>query len=110
MALPILMLTFGFVRFETQVTYDEAKFIVFESCLKQLFENCPVCKRVCEVQQRRMGTYVAFTQQCPHCNYFRQWESQPIIGSTPAGNLQLSAATYFSGASFLQLEKVNYLK
>ncbi|KAK1891426.1 Microtubule cross-linking factor 1 [Dissostichus eleginoides] len=35
-----------------------------------------------------------------------QWESQPIIGSTPVGNLQLSAATYFSGASFFQLQKI----
>ncbi|XP_034055620.1 uncharacterized protein LOC117535302 [Gymnodraco acuticeps] len=35
-----------------------------------------------------------------------QWESQPIIGSTPVGNLQLSAATYFTGASFFQLKKI----
>ncbi|KAK1900275.1 Zinc finger protein 276 [Dissostichus eleginoides] len=34
-----------------------------------------------------------------------QWESQPI-GSTPVGNLQLSAATYFTGASFFQLQKI----
>ncbi|KAM4604797.1 uncharacterized protein ACJ7VT_017130 isoform 1-T1 [Polymixia lowei] len=43
---------------------------------------------------------------CPHCQYFRQWKSQPIVGSTPAGNLQLSAAIYFSGASFFKLEKI----
>ncbi|XP_041951764.1 uncharacterized protein LOC121711937 isoform X2 [Alosa sapidissima] len=102
----VYLILFCYVRFETQVTYDEAKYIVFESCLKQLFENCPVCKRNCDVQRRRMGTYVAFTQFCPHCNYFRQWESQPIVGSTPVGNLQLSAATYFTGSSFIQLEKV----
>ncbi|XP_041946781.1 uncharacterized protein LOC121707877 [Alosa sapidissima] len=53
-----------------------------------------------------MGTYVAFTQRCPHRSYFREWESQPMVGSTPVGNLQLSAATYFTGTSFIQLEKL----
>ncbi|XP_062393824.1 uncharacterized protein LOC134082194 isoform X2 [Sardina pilchardus] len=53
-----------------------------------------------------MGTYVAFSQRCPHCSYFRDWESQPMVGSTPVGNLQLSAATYFTGTSFIQLEKL----
>ncbi|XP_041939471.1 uncharacterized protein LOC121700526 isoform X1 [Alosa sapidissima] len=94
------------ISFETQSTHDEEKYIVFESCLKQLFENCPVCKKGCNLQRRRMGTYVAFTQRCPHCSYFREWESQPMVGSTPVGNLQLSAATYFTGTSFIQLEKL----
>ncbi|XP_030215058.1 uncharacterized protein LOC115545772 [Gadus morhua] len=31
------------VSYETQPTPNEAKYIVFESCLKQLLENCPVC-------------------------------------------------------------------
>ncbi|XP_059897595.1 uncharacterized protein LOC132449789 isoform X3 [Gadus macrocephalus] len=35
-----------------------------------------------------------------------RWNSQPILGSTPAGNLHLSAAVYLSGASFLKIEKV----
>lgn len=96
--------------FEMEVTHDEAKYVVFESCLKQLFENCPVCKRDCEVQRRKMGTFVAFTQRCLHCDHFNKWESQPIVGSTPVGNLQLSAATYFTGASFIQLEKVGLLQ
>ncbi|CAM4657497.1 unnamed protein product [Leuciscus chuanchicus] len=37
----------------------------------------------------------------------RQWKSQPIIGSTPAGNLQLSAAVHFTGTSFRQISKSN---
>jgi len=54
----------------------------------------------------KMGTFVAFTQQCEKCQYNRQWQSQPIVGSTPVGNLILSAATYFTGGSFVQLQKV----
>ncbi|XP_039675650.1 uncharacterized protein LOC120570981 isoform X8 [Perca fluviatilis] len=87
-------------------TYKDDKYIVFESCLRELFQSCPVCKRQCDVQRRKMGTYVSFTQLCPHCNYSRQWQSQPVVGSTPVGNLHLSAATYFTGSSFIQLEKI----
>ncbi|KAF1388887.1 hypothetical protein PFLUV_G00067530 [Perca fluviatilis] len=63
-------------------TYKDDKYIVFESCLRELFQSCPVCKRQCDVQRRKMGTYVSFTQLCPHCNYSRQWQSRPVVGST----------------------------
>ncbi|KAK7944340.1 hypothetical protein WMY93_000068 [Mugilogobius chulae] len=56
------------------------------------------------------GTFVAYTQYCPHCSYSRKWQSQPIQGSTPVGNVQLSAAVYFSGASFCTLEKHCFMK
>ncbi|XP_019217938.1 uncharacterized protein LOC100696809 isoform X2 [Oreochromis niloticus] len=53
-----------------------------------------------------MGTFVHFSQLCPSCDYSRKWESQPVAGSTPLGNLQMSAAIYFTGGSFSQVEKV----
>ncbi|XP_051510706.1 uncharacterized protein LOC127415798 isoform X2 [Myxocyprinus asiaticus] len=86
--------------------HDDSKYIVFESCLRELFDTCPICKSKCGVQSHRMGTYVAFNQLCPKCNYNRQWQSQPIVGSTPVGNLLLSAATFFTGGSFFQLQKI----
>ncbi|XP_052429872.1 uncharacterized protein LOC127971108 [Carassius gibelio] len=89
-----------------QNAYNVSKYIVFESCLRELFETCPLCKTKCDVQCRRMGSYVSFTQRCPKCSYHRKWESQPVIGSTPVGNLLVSAATYFCGASFIQFEKI----
>ncbi|KAJ0002311.1 hypothetical protein NQD34_002107 [Periophthalmus magnuspinnatus] len=52
-----------------------------------------------------MGTYVSFDQYCSHCNYSRDWKSQPLVGSTPLGNFQMSAAIYFTGLSFYQVEK-----
>ncbi|XP_057206770.1 uncharacterized protein LOC130564597 [Triplophysa rosa] len=87
-------------------TQEETKYIVFENCLLQLFDTCPVCSRRCDVRARRKGTFVAVDQLCPHCQYFRQWKSQPVVGSTPLGNLQLSAAIYFTGGSFFRLEKI----
>ncbi|XP_030610714.1 uncharacterized protein LOC115798132 isoform X1 [Archocentrus centrarchus] len=90
----------------TSSDYNDPKYIVFESCLRDLFVSCPVCRLSCEVQRQRMGTFVSFSQLCPNCEYSRKWESQPVAGSTPLGNLQMSAAIYFTGGSFTQVEKV----
>ncbi|XP_077379511.1 uncharacterized protein LOC144020186 isoform X2 [Festucalex cinctus] len=82
------------------------KYIVYEDCILELFNKCPVCTKKCDVRPQRLGTYLSVKQSCPHCTYGRQWSSQPVLGSTPAGNVHLSAAVYLSGASFIQLEKV----
>ncbi|XP_057217923.1 uncharacterized protein LOC130571156 [Triplophysa rosa] len=86
--------------------YGGSKYIVFESCLRELFDTCPICRAKSDVQQHRFGTYVAFIQLCPKCTYNRKWQSQPLVGSTPIGNLLLSAATYFTGGSFFQIQKI----
>lgn len=78
--------------------HNIAKFIVYETCLMELFSDCPVCQRRCDVKSQRLGTFLSVQQVCPHCEFVRKWNSQPIIGSTPAGNLHLSAAVYLSGA------------
>ncbi|XP_052423624.1 uncharacterized protein LOC127966567 [Carassius gibelio] len=93
----------GFVQ---RTIYGDKKFVVFETCLRELFATCPICKHKCDVSLRRVGTYVAFLQLCPKCSYRKQWESQPTVGSMPVGNLQLSAATYFTGGSFIQVQKI----
>ncbi|XP_067268180.1 uncharacterized protein [Chanodichthys erythropterus] len=93
-------------RVTSMPVHKDEKFIVFEKCLLSLFETCPVCTRACNVRPHRRGTFIAVDQMCPHCEFFRQWRSQPVVGSTPVGNLQLSAAIYFSGASFLKMQKV----
>ncbi|KAI7810856.1 uncharacterized protein LOC130552890 isoform X2 [Triplophysa rosa] len=91
---------------DPESNYGDKKYIVFESCLRQVFESCPVCKATCDVRKRQMGTFVAFTQLCEKCQYHRRWQSQPIVGSTPVGNLQLCAATYFLGGSYAKLQKI----
>ncbi|XP_034539013.1 uncharacterized protein LOC117812396 isoform X2 [Notolabrus celidotus] len=87
-------------------THKTKKYIVYETSLMELFEVCPVCTRVCDVRTQRLGTFLSVEQRCPHCDFLRRWNSQPIVGSTPAGNLHLSAAVYLSGASFFKMEKV----
>lgn len=94
------------IDMESSCEFEDAKYIVFESALRELFENCPVCKRHCIVQQCRCGTFVAFSQVCPHCLFSRKWQSQPMKDKIPQGNLELSAAVYFNGGSFTQFEKI----
>ncbi|XP_033947568.1 uncharacterized protein [Pseudochaenichthys georgianus] len=88
------------------IPYNIKTYIVYETCIMELFEMCPVCQRVCDVQTRRMGTFLSVEQLCPHCQFSRLWNSQPIVRSTPAGNLQLSTSVYINGESFFKLEKV----
>lgn len=51
---------------------------------------------------------MSVTQTCPYqsCSYRWKWNSQPLLGSSPAGNLNLSAAVYYTGSSFVQTNKV----
>ncbi len=86
--------------------HKNTTYIVYESCLLELFEQCPECYRVSDVRARRVGTFLSVEQRCPDCDFHRKWNSQPILGSTAAGNLQLSVALYATGASFFKLKKV----
>ncbi|XP_070412113.1 uncharacterized protein [Nothobranchius furzeri] len=86
--------------------YSVNTYIVYEKCLLELFEKCPVCQRATRVQTRRTGTFLTVEQRCLHCDYLRKWNSQPLHGGTPVGNLQLSVAVYSNGGSFFKLEKI----
>ncbi|KAG9266257.1 hypothetical protein AMEX_G20781 [Astyanax mexicanus] len=86
--------------------YKDFKYIVFEKNLMELFETCPVCSRLSDVKTYRRGTFVSIIQKCHHCQYSKKWKSQPLIGSSPVGNIQLSAAIYFTGSSYFQVKKV----
>ncbi|CAK6981098.1 uncharacterized protein LOC127500556 isoform X5 [Scomber scombrus] len=66
------------------------------------------CSRLCKVHTFVKGTFLSVTQTCLHqsCLYAREWNSQPLLGSTPVGNFQLSAAVFYTGSSFVQTNKV----
>ncbi|XP_067290036.1 uncharacterized protein [Pseudorasbora parva] len=81
------------------------KFIVYEENLIELFRKCPVCTRSCTTHLRTVGTLLCVDQVCTHCEHQKTWTSQPYVTNIPAGNIQLSAAVIFSGASFLLVEK-----
>lgn len=85
------------------------KYIVYEDNLLQLFKSCPSCNQRCTVEKNVQGTLLSITQTCTHCEDSSTWKSQPHIGKIAAGNLQLSAATAFTGSSFVQIKKVTRL-
>ncbi|KAK0145629.1 hypothetical protein N1851_015461 [Merluccius polli] len=86
--------------------YKHSKYIVFEKNLMELFETCPVCSRMSDVRTYRRGTFLSIDQKCHHCQFSKQWKSQPVIGSTSVGNIQLSASIYFTGSSYFQVQKL----
>ena len=82
---------------------SESKFIVFLSCLLQLFEFCPLCTEPATAEVSSVcGTLIHVTQKCLTCSYARVWRSQPYIKKIPAGNLLLSAAILYSGSMISQ--------
>jgi len=88
--------------------HDEDKYTVFKSCLWQLFSNCPVCAAPCAVIEQYKGTLLVVNQKCSNsqCHFTRRWDSQPFVGSIPAGNVLLSAAILFNGASYRKTLKL----
>ena len=57
------------------------------------------------------GTFIAVKQHCSHCEHQKLWASQPYIKDTPAGNILLSAAILFSGATPAKILRVlNHMK
>lgn len=77
----------------------ERKFIVFESCLDQLFQSCQKCGSPCSVTKHLVATYVQINSLCDNCCNTRKWESQPKTNTMPLGNLIMAGAVLFSGSS-----------
>ncbi|XP_064476231.1 uncharacterized protein LOC135390200 [Ornithodoros turicata] len=78
--------------------YEEPKYIVFESCLTELFKTCRECFQPCRCSFTTSGTLVTVLAEC-HQGHTFQWTSQPHIGKKAAGNALLSAALLYSGSS-----------
>ena len=73
---------------------------MFKSCLFRLLDTCPLCTGCCSVTESNvMGTFRSFNIKCSRCEHMRTWATQPLVSGIPAGNLALSAAITYSGAS-----------
>ena len=78
----------------------------------ELFTHCSVCHNTCtgEVAYKQ-GTYISVKQYCSHCEHQQLWSSQPCIKDTPVGNILLSAAILFGGATSGKILRVlNHMK
>ena len=73
---------------------------MYKSCLWELLQICPSCSRLGSVEiHHRNGTMVEIKHSCYFCANDFKWQSQPMLGHLAAGNLHISAAILFSGAS-----------
>ena len=78
---------------EVRNHYREKKFIVFQSCLLELFEKCPLCGGVAEAHvEKPEATLIHIQQKCleADCKYQRPWKNQLFVKNMPACNLLMS--------------------
>lgn len=90
-----------YYREDTEATdANEIKYLVFESHLLRLFTQCRSCHQHCTGRiAYQMGSFICIKQKCPHCGHTWNWQNQPLVKDTPAGNILLSAAILFSGST-----------
>ena len=84
--------------------HEEDEYIVYKSCIWELFKMCTTCSRPSDVTIiNTVGTFISTKQSCFHCMYSQVWSSQSKINRIPAGNLLLSAAISFSGSLYTKI-------
>ena len=73
-------------------------YLVFESALLVLFSICFICRSTyTSIEKFTRGSFLCIKQICRSCNNTYVWESQPYVGSIPAGNIMISAAILYIG-------------
>ena len=92
-------------REEDSSTFEnEQKFIVFQSCLLELFKVCPICSGEAQASVKQVqATLVTIHQWCldPDCQFQRTWFNEPFVRSMPVCNLLMSASILMSGTVFI---------
>ena len=80
----------------------DRKFLVFESQLMQLFQQCHRCGLEVKLETSIRGTLLVVNGTCPD-GHVLQWQSQPMVRGMAAGNLLLSAAILLCGLTFTSI-------
>ncbi|OCT82101.1 uncharacterized protein LOC108715301 [Xenopus laevis] len=93
---------------QADVLVHESKYIVFESCLDELLlkMNCSCGRAIAELIKSVQGTFLSVSGRCEVGHVGHLWDSQPKNGGTPAGNILCSAAVFFSGSRFQQVDEL----
>ncbi|KAJ8310630.1 hypothetical protein KUTeg_012495 [Tegillarca granosa] len=77
----------------------ERKFIVFESCIEKLIQNCRNCGQDLACLKSVKDSFLSVSGHCVNCNDVFEWESQPQFGTLLVGNLIIAAAILFAGCN-----------
>lgn len=78
---------------------NEKSYLVYESCLHSLFDNCRHCNRPTEMTFTTIGSMLQIKVVCVHCEHDFTWNSQPYVNHTPKGNVLIAASIIFSGST-----------
>ena len=84
----------------------ESYLMVAKSKIDELLHNCHNCSRYCNLKRNIVGTMYKVEVHCPNCESRHYWESQESYHKSSLGNVQLSAAIYFSGSNFSKMKKL----
>ena len=93
---------------EEQPPHKEKKYLVFQSNLLQLFQDCREIDCFCiykHKQLRLVGTMVVIDVKCVNGHEYT-WYSQPCHNALPWGNLCAGASLLFSGSSFRKVSNL----
>ena len=83
---------------------SEAKYLVFWSSLKELFRFCMKCgSTITEISFAYTGSMLTVRTSCMN-EHDSSWNSQPILSSTPVGNLLLCSSILFTGNTYKRLQ------
>ena len=91
---------------ESEESSNESKSIVFDSCLKQLFQICRRCGAiVINAYLMQRGSLICVTTKCK-AGHTEPWFSQPFTKGMAAGNLICSGGILFTGNHFAGVSAV----
>ncbi|CAN7940091.1 unnamed protein product [Ixodes pacificus] len=74
----------------------ERQFLVYYSCLRELFSTCQECSRLCKTTITPLGTLIKVKSICP-LKHERIWDSQSLMNGRAAGNVLQSSHLLFFG-------------
>ena len=85
---------------------NESKSIVFDSCLKQLFQICRKCGTIVKnAYLSQKGSLICVTTECK-AGHIEPWFSQPFTKGMATGNLICSGGILFTGNHFTRVNAV----
>ena len=88
---------------ENEESSNESKSIVFDSCLKQLFQLCRICGAIVKnAYLKQKGSLICVTTVCK-AGHTEPWFSQPFTKGMAAGNLICSGGILFTGNHFMRV-------
>ena len=94
-----------------ETDWNERQFLIFESCLMQLFVICSTCLApIATIKKSLYGSLLKISAEC-HNGHQINWSSQPVHNCMPLGNLFVAASCLFSGSQCSKLFTfLNHLK